>query len=93
MFLDAVDVGAEPGSTVLLDSRAIATRFPQVSTHRLSLGFLAQCLEQLGVTRVWLLGVQPASLRPGTGLSPAVDRARAMLQALLVGVHEEALAC
>jgi len=45
VFLDAVDFGASPGSVVFLNSREMAARFPQISTHRLSLGMWANYLE------------------------------------------------
>lgn len=79
VFLDAADVGAAPGSVVLLNASEMVARFPQVSTHKLSLGLLAQMIETNGRTRVWLLGVQPESLKPGGELSP---RVRATLEAL-----------
>lgn len=80
LFLDAVDFGGTPGSVAMFDSGQMSARFPQVSTHRLSLGLLARMIEASGRTRVHLLGVQPESMRPGAGLSPAV---RATLAALL----------
>jgi hydrogenase 3 maturation protease len=88
LLLDAVAFGGVPGSVVLLDSREMESRFPQVSTHRLSLGLLARWIEQSGGTTVHLLGVQPASLRPGTALSAPV---RASVE-LLVALLEEAAA-
>jgi hydrogenase 3 maturation protease len=66
VFLDAVEFGGEPGSVVFLNAEEIAARFPQVSTHKISLGLLAKRVEANGTTRTWLLGVQPASLRCGT---------------------------
>ncbi len=74
LFLDAVDVGAAPGAAVFLDAGEIAARLPQVSTHKISLGTLARWVEAGGTTRAWLLGVQPASLRPAADLSPDVRR-------------------
>ena len=66
LFLDAVEMGAAPGDVVLLDAREIAARFPQVSTHKLSLGTLARLIEaDGGATRSCLLGVQPQSVGPG----------------------------
>jgi Ni,Fe-hydrogenase maturation factor len=52
----------------------MSSRFPQVSTHKLSLGLLARMVEANGKTKAWLLGVQPASLRPGQALSEPVRR-------------------
>lgn len=83
LFLDAVAFGDEPGSVVLLDREAMNARFPQVSTHRLSLGLLARWIEQEGRTSAYLLGVQPGSLQPGTGLSARVAAALDALEALL----------
>jgi hydrogenase 3 maturation protease len=80
IFLDAVEFGGTPGSAVLLDSDQMTARFPQASTHKLSLGLLAKLAETNGTTKAWLLGVQPDSLRPGVGLTPAV---RATLELLL----------
>jgi hydrogenase 3 maturation protease len=74
IFMDAVECGAEPGAVVLLSSQEMTSRFPQVSTHKLSLGLLARMIEGNGKTKVWLLGVQPASLRPGQELSEPVQR-------------------
>jgi len=61
----------------------MAARFPQVSTHKISLGLLARCLEANGRTRAWLLGVQPESLQPGAGLTPAVQNTLKILTELL----------
>ena len=80
VFLDAVDFGGAPGSVVLLNSGEMAARFPQISTHKLSLGLLAQQVETNGRTKAWLLGVQPESLKPGGELTPTV---RATLELLL----------
>lgn len=84
LFLDAVAFGGEPGSVVLLDREAMESRFPQVSTHRLSLGFLARWIEQEGRTSVSLLGVQPGSLKSGADLSAPVAAALESLEALLM---------
>ena len=83
LFLDAVAFGGEPGSVVLLDARAMEARFPQVSTHRLSLGLLAGWIEQNGHTTVHLLGVQPVSLKPGAALSIPVQAALELLVEVL----------
>ena len=79
VFLDAVQFGGSPGSVVLLNSDEMAARFPQISTHKLSLGLLAKRVEANGRTKAWLLGVQPESLRSGEELTPAV---RATLELL-----------
>jgi hydrogenase maturation protease len=58
VFLDAVDLGANPGSVVLLSANDIAARYPQVSTHKISLGLLARYVESSSRARAWLLGIQ-----------------------------------
>ena len=83
VFLDAADFGAAPGSVVFLNSQQMAARFPQISTHRLSLGMLAKCVESGGTTRAWLLGAQPASLQPAPALSPALQTTLAILAELI----------
>jgi hydrogenase maturation protease len=86
VFLDAVDIGAEPGSVVFLDSSDLKNRFPQVSTHKFALGTLARLIEAEGPTRVWLLGIQPATIQQGTGLSKPVKTALEILKVLLPDV-------
>ncbi|MGD0917682.1 MAG: hydrogenase maturation protease [Thermodesulfobacteriota bacterium] len=93
VFLDAVSIGAEPGSVVFLDACEIKNRFPQVSTHKLALGMLAGLIESEKTTRVWLLGAQPATLKQGTGLSEPVERTVEILKALLLDTlpHHEGI--
>ena len=86
VFLDAADFGAAPGSVVFLNSQEMAARFPQISTHRLSLGMLAKCVEAGGATRAWLLGAQPESLKPAPALSPAMQTTLAILTELIGSV-------
>ncbi len=51
IFLDAVEFGGAPGSAVWLDAAGMAARFPQISTHKISLGLLASWVESGGSTR------------------------------------------
>jgi hydrogenase maturation protease len=82
VFLDAVDGPGEPGTAFFLDAEGIESRYPQVSTHRISLGTLARMVAARG-PRVWMLGVKPASLGPGTRLSGPVRRSLGLLRNLL----------
>ena len=84
VFMDAVSTGADAGSVVLLPSDEIKSRFPQVSTHKFSLGSLARLIEMESSARVWLLGVQPATLREGTGLSDAARTTLELLHRILL---------
>jgi hydrogenase maturation protease len=83
VFLDAVDVGAAPGSVVFLNSQEMAARFPQISTHNIALGMLARYVESGGVTRAWLLGAQPASLKRAPAISPAIQTTLEILAELI----------
>jgi hydrogenase 3 maturation protease len=92
IFLDAVDFGGSPGATIFLNAGQIAVRFPQISTHKISLGLLAKSIEANGTTKAWLLGVQPQSLKPGESLSPAVQGTLELLRELLIEVSMEEIA-
>jgi hydrogenase 3 maturation protease len=87
VFLDAVEFGGDPGSAVLLHTDEIAARFPQVSTHRMSLSVLAKWVEANGRSRVWLLGVQPESVKCSPQLTPGVQRTLEALSELLRGLR------
>ncbi len=84
VFLDAVEAGARPGDAIFLESAQIVARYPQLSTHMLSLGTLAQLIAATGRTRVFLLGVQPQVVADGRGLSPSVRTTADALCDLLV---------
>jgi hydrogenase maturation protease len=86
VFLDAVEFGASPGSVVFLNSTEMASRFPQISTHKISLGMLAKYIESGGMTRAWLLGAQPGSLKPAPALSPAIRATLSILTELIGSV-------
>jgi len=73
VFLDAVEFGGAPGSVVFLNSGEMAARFPQISTHKISLALLAKCAEANGRTKAWLLGVQPESLAAGQPLTATMQ--------------------
>jgi len=86
LFLDATEFGGSPGSVVLLDAAGIQSRHPQVSTHKISLGTLAAAMENARAVKVWLLGIQPGSIKLGglTGpVSDTVDLLSELLSELL----------
>jgi hydrogenase maturation protease len=87
LFLDAVEFGGAPGSVVFLDSGEMAARFPQVSTHKISLGVWATWVEATGRTKAWLLGVQPESLKPSQSLTPTMQTTLASLRQLLCNLE------
>jgi len=88
LLLDALEFPGEPGSVVLLDSAELRSRYPQVSTHKLTLGTLARLIEDEGTTGVGVccLGVKPASLAQGAGLSEPVKATLELLKELLIEV-------
>jgi hydrogenase maturation protease len=83
VFLDAVEIPGEPGSVIFVDAPGLKSRYPQISTHKLSLGTLAAVLEARARSRVWLLGVKPLSLAPAAGLTPPVRATMKVLMTLL----------
>jgi hydrogenase maturation protease len=89
VFLDAVNAGAEPGWLFFLDTVEMRNRFPQVSTHKLTLGTLARLIEAEGSTRVWLLGIQPTTLKQGVGLSEPVVKTLNLLKTLLLDTFSQ----
>lgn len=86
VFLDAVEFGGTPGSVVFLDSAEIAARFPQVSTHKISVGVLARWVELGHSTKAWLLGVQAESLKPSPQLTPTLQVSLEALRELLCNI-------
>ena len=94
VLLDAVEFGGVPGSVVFLEGEELVSRFPQISTHKISLGSLAKFIESNGITKVWLLGVQPESTREGLTLSPTVRASLEVLRELLLRLKtRELLVC
>lgn len=86
VFLDATNFGGAPGSVALFDRDEIVSRHPQISTHKLSLGFLATMLESESHRRVRLLAVQPGRLTPGTPISTTVRETLESLTQLLINL-------
>ncbi|HVP81095.1 MAG TPA: hydrogenase maturation protease [Thermodesulfobacteriota bacterium] len=87
VFLDAVLSDGEPGSVMLMDAAEIKSAFPQVSTHKYSLGTLATIVRSGNGTKVWLLGVRPASTEVGAGLSGAVEETLRMLTEVITSAR------
>jgi len=88
LFLDAVEFGAAAGSVVFLDASAIAARFPQISTHKISLAALSLWAEANGA-KAWLLGVQPGSIKPTQGLTETVETTLEALSSLLQSLRPQ----
>ena len=86
VFLDAVECGVLPGAVIFLSSTEVVSRFPQISTHKISLSTLAMWAETRGGTRAWLLGVQPESVKPGSHLTLSVQRTLEGLREVLLSL-------
>jgi hydrogenase maturation protease len=87
VLADAVDFGGAPGEVLLASPAELAARPVAASTHRVPLPVLAQYAEGLGAS-AFVLGVQPASLRPGEALSPPVAAALDALVEILCGARD-----
>jgi hydrogenase maturation protease len=79
LFVDAVEFEGEPGAAIWMDAPEVRSRFPQISTHKISLGTLADLIERESASKVYLLGVKPQSLKPSTGLSTPVHRSQSIV--------------
>lgn len=77
LLLDAVDVGAKPGTVVLLQKEELLKLPGGKTAHDLCLPELLAALRLLDQEprQTLLLGMQPESTIPGIKLSPAVERA------------------
>jgi hydrogenase maturation protease len=82
VFIDAVTAKGPPGS-VVFGPLADFGEVESFSTHRLALSFSGKFLEAAGKT-VFLLGVVPADLGFGAGLTAAVGGAAAALRDLIL---------
>jgi hydrogenase maturation protease len=83
IFLDSTEVGAEPGAVVFLNAEEIMSIYPQISTHKISLGLIAKLVSGNGKTKTWLLGVQPGSVMMGQGLTEEVKGTVEILEGIL----------
>jgi len=82
VFIDAVAAEGPPGS-IVFGPLADFGEAESYSTHRLALSLSGKFLEAAG-KRVFLLGVVPADLGFGAGLTASVARAAAALRDLII---------
>ena len=82
VFIDAVAAEGTPG-TVVFGPLAEFAEAAGFSTHKLALSFSGRFLEDAG-KKVFLLGVVPADLEFGVGLTDEVARAAASLRDLIL---------
>jgi len=72
LLVDAVRLGAPPGSVAVLEPESLAHYAP--TTHRVPLRLLARCIRDAASADVLVLAIQPGRTDPGTGVSPGVAR-------------------
>jgi hydrogenase 3 maturation protease len=88
LFIDAIDFGGEAGALRIFDSSRISGG--GLSTHALSLQMVFEYLRNRSNARIYLLGMQPAALELGTGLSPAAEQCAGRIAAVIAEVVEHA---
>lgn len=92
LLVDAADLGAEPGSAVLLQPEDL--QGGGAFTHRTPLSLLSKFLRRETGADVLLLAIQPRSVEWGVSLSPEVEEAAAHLADILASaLQREAAAC
>lgn len=82
LFLDAIDLGAAPGSAALLGAGEVSSYLP--STHRTPLAMLMGIVERETGARVRVLALQPRQIGLAMPPSPEVVASVASLAELLV---------
>ncbi len=83
VFVDAAAAAGTPG-TVIFGPLADFAEAGSFSTHKLALSLSGKFLEAAG-KKVFLLGIVPADIDFGEGLTPAVAQAAAALRDLILG--------
>jgi hydrogenase 3 maturation protease len=81
VFVDAVDLGAEPGAVALLEKHQIAAYSP--TTHRTPLSLLMQLVENECGADAFLLAIQPGEVRFGQPLSAEVEASVNLLSEII----------
>jgi len=81
VFVDAVDLGAEPGSVALLEEDQLAGYCP--TTHRIPLRLLMEILRRETKADVFLLAIQPERVRLGSRVGVRVEASVELLVAVL----------
>ena len=85
VFIDAVSMNKEPGSYDFFETTQIENFTP--STHGISIGMIAEYLNTELGAKVYLLGIQPKSLKKGEGLSIEASKAVVALTNVVIEHH------
>ena len=89
LVVDAADMGLEPGTirTFDADQVGVSVNVDSHSVHDIDLNTVVRLVRELGLSdKLRFVGVQPASLEPGDGLSPEL---RARLPHIVRQVSDE----
>ena len=84
VLLDAADFGASPGDLAVLEAEDMGGC--GLSTHRIPMDLFFRYLKENGRAEMFALGIQPAHVRLGEGMSPAVAESVRALAELLQSV-------
>ena len=71
LFIDAVDFGGQPGEVIFLEPEALEDN--RFNTHRPSLRLVMEYLKIETGSEISFIGIQPGTIVPGSGLTPAVE--------------------
>lgn len=81
LIADAVDFGNEPGDIAILQAENVGSA--RFNTHHPSLRAMIAYLRAETGARVAIIGIQPAQVGLGQGLTPAVHKTVSRLRALI----------
>lgn len=84
LFLDAMDLGAEPGTVVLLEEGQVGGT--SWDTHKPSLALVMKYLRNSTGASVFLLGIQPREVGFGQGISDQVEETLRSLEDILLRI-------
>jgi len=74
VFVDAIDFGGKPGSLAWWKAEQLPMNLDRLDTHRIPLQLAGRYLSEAGDQQVWIIGIQPQQIRPGTQLTDPVRR-------------------
>ncbi len=76
-FVDAVDFGGSPGEAAFIEPESLEEN--RFNTHRPSLRFVMDYLQRETGSQISFLGIQPGTIAPGIGMTPAVQETMELL--------------
>jgi hydrogenase maturation protease len=81
MFVDSADLGSEPGSVAIIETEQLNPGWG--NGHQPPLSAIMTYVAQACGADTFLLGIQPADIRAGYGMSRSVSRTVAILAGLI----------